>query len=160
MNGASLVALLLTIYGDPQVRVLVLLSLANVVVGIARAILPTNQEQFRLAKLADWLRTVLVWMMGYGAVYLLTLAQPGLQLGGLTPKDAAFGAIVAALVGYVIQNVRESGVPLPEVLGGRSKVLGTDPIPAAELAYLEPIVERKAIVQVTGTGSLGGRQPD
>lgn len=129
MKEANLGELLLTIYGDQQVRVLVLLTLANVIVGIARAILPTNDEHFRLAKLADWLRTLLVWMMGYGAVYLVTLAQPALSLGGVTPKDAAFAAITLALLGYVFQNVRDSGLPLPDFLGGRSKVLGTDPVP-------------------------------
>lgn len=135
MNDSGFIHLLIAIYSDAQVKVLVLLTLANVLMGLARAALPTNETRFRLAVVADWLRTVMVWMAGYGALYLVTLAQPELALTisgvRVTPKDAAFAAIVAALLGYVFQNIKEIGLPLPDFLGGRSKVIGANgPTPA------------------------------
>lgn len=113
--------LLMRVYGDEQVKVLVLLTLANVLVGLARAAM----AGFRLAKVADWMKQVLVWFAGYGALYLVTLAQPEMQLGGITPKDAGFAFIVLALLGYVFQNVKDMGMKLPDFMGGRSRVLGT-----------------------------------
>ena len=108
------VQLIQSIYGTQEVRYLVALIAANVGLGVVGAI---GKGAFDLTRLADWLRTRAVPLLGgYGAAVLLSRAQP--ELAALA--TAAYVTVVATLLGHVLGSLREFGIPLPDALAGRS----------------------------------------
>jgi hypothetical protein len=103
--------LLRAIYAHDQVRYLLLLVAGNLVLGVAASL---KTGDFALTLLADWLtKRVLPLMAGYGAAALLALARPS-EFGLV--RDAAFATLALALVGYVLANLRDVGIPVPDAL--------------------------------------------
>ncbi len=109
----SVLAVIVAILGAAQIKYLLLLILANLVLGIVSSMIGGD---FRLTKLADWLvKRVLLLVAGYGAAALLAYAQPDMSY----VRDAAYYTLGAALVGYVLANLKDMGVPLPDALAGK-----------------------------------------
>ncbi len=109
----DLTSVIQALYGNQQVFYLVILVAANVLLGIASAL---YQGQFRLTNVGTWTtERVVPLSLGYGACALLALANP--QLGLL--RDAAFAFIAATLLGHILANLQELGIPLPTSLAGK-----------------------------------------
>lgn len=110
-----------TLYANDQVRILVLLILANLVLGTAASLV---SQDFKLTHLADWLyRRVLPMLLGYGGARILALAGPDLGIP-LGVDTIAFAALAAMLVGYCLRSLREIGFPLPDALAGGGRAPG------------------------------------
>lgn len=112
--------LLHVVYGHEQLKYLIGLVVANLVLGVAASV---KAGDFHLTLVADWLtKRVLPLLAGYGSAALLAWSNPELAL----LRDAAFGTLVLALFGYVTSNLADLGVPIPaplarpkpDVLGG------------------------------------------
>jgi hypothetical protein len=111
------------IYGHPIVRFVGALIAANILTGLAAALFSPATMPFRLAAVGDWLFSrAIPYLLGAGAVQLLLMATPpdfadkAQMLGNIV-----WGFVVAALIGKVIQNLKELGIPLPEQLGDKPK---------------------------------------
>lgn len=116
----DLSALLLTIYSHPLVRWVGALLAANVLLGISTSL---YTRSFRLAATGDWLLSrALPYLLGSGAVQLVALAAAGEYrdvVGAIQTATWAF--VMAALIGKIVEQLRELGVPLPAALGDLPK---------------------------------------
>jgi hypothetical protein len=109
-----------TIYNNGWVRFAVALIVADVVSGVALAL---YNRDFRLAQVSEFLVTrAIPYLLGAGVVQLVLLAAP-LEYAGLMKglEVAVWGFVVAALLGHVLDNLRQMGLPIPEVLGAKRK---------------------------------------
>lgn len=105
--------LLQTIYSNPQVKYLLILIAANLILGILSSL---RARDFRLTAVADfvWDRVV-PFVVGYGVVALIATVNPELAV----VRDFVWAALTAALLGYVLVNLKELGVPLPTMLANK-----------------------------------------
>ncbi len=111
MDGIT--QLVSAILGHEHVRYLVYLVIANLLLGIVASL---KSGDFRLTRVADWLGgRVFPLLAGYGSAALIAVARP--ELGLL--RDAAFLTLTATLLGYVLGNLKDFGVQLPEQLAGK-----------------------------------------
>ena len=114
---------LIAIYQQPEVTWLVYLIIANVVTGIIASL---RCGDFRLTKLADFLwKRVIPLLVGYGVAVFLASVQPNISL----LKDGAFTACVAVMLGYVLNNLRDWGIPIPDLLAGKGPPNPASPAP-------------------------------
>lgn len=95
-----------------KLTVLMALIVANFLTGLAVSI---KTATFRLKELGDLLRSrVVPYILGYLAVGVVALVdatwQPAIMV--------VWGIIVLTLGGAIIQNLKELGIKLPNVLGG------------------------------------------
>lgn len=105
--------LIMTIYSNPQVKYLLILIAANLVLGV---LVSLRSKDFRLIAVADfvWNRIIPV-LTGYGVVAFIATANP--ELGVV--RDFVWVALTAGLLGLVLTNLKDLKVPLPEMLAGR-----------------------------------------
>lgn len=108
-----MVDLLKQIYSQAEVQWLIYLMIANVITGIIASI---RRGDFRLTQLADWLWTrVIPLLSGYGVAAFLASANPDVAW----LKQAAFVAATGVMIGYVLNNLRDWGVTIPDQLAGK-----------------------------------------
>ena len=109
-----------TIYGHPLVKFVLGLMAANILTGVAVA---ARSRDFRLGALGDWLMTTAIpYLLGAGAVQIvLGVAPPDYAQQAQALGTLVWGIVLAALLGKVIQNLRDLGMPLPEALGDKAK---------------------------------------
>lgn len=112
--------LLFAVYSHPVVRAVLGLLVANVVSGIAVSL---YTKQFRLAATADWLMSrAIPFLLGAGTLNLVLYTVPAPWSGVSEAATTAVWLFVcAALVGKILDNLREMGLPIPRVLTDRAK---------------------------------------
>lgn len=159
------------IYGHPMVRAVVGLLLANVLVGIATSL---YRGDFHLAETADFLRTRAVpYLLGAGTIQLvLTTVLP--EWSGLSGAagTAVWMFVMAALVGHILGQLRDMGLPIPAMLGRapaapespdpppRDAVRLTEKIRALGLRDTEALVDREMALRESGwEGRAGFNDP-
>lgn len=122
---------LISIFSTGWVKAVVVLMFANVATGIAVAL---YTGVFDLGDLASWLRSRAVPYLLGGAAAKLAVQIGGADLG-ITPDmaDAVWAFVILALVGHIIQNLRELGLPLSQQFGApRSDSLSPPSPPLVE----------------------------
>jgi hypothetical protein len=108
-----MIDLLKSIYSSDQVNYLAALIVANLILGVLASL---RAGDFRLTRLADWLwNRVVPLMVAYGVAGLLAYTKP--ELAYL--QTAAFGTITLTLLGYILSNLKDFGVNIPEGLAGK-----------------------------------------
>jgi len=106
--------IIISIYNQPYVKYLVALIVANLALGILTSL---RNNDFKLTRLADWLWSrVIPLLVGYGVAAFLAYSNP--ELGWL--KDAAFGTLTLTLLGYILSNLRDFGINLPDQVAGKA----------------------------------------
>lgn len=107
-----------------MVRWVLALLVANFVTGVLVALSPHTPERFRFGALADWMYNAFLLVAAAVTVQALVYYATSDYRPILEPASLATWAFVLAkLVGKIVENLRDLGVPLPEVLGDRRKVL-------------------------------------
>ncbi len=105
--------ILQALFSNEQMKYLVALIVANLILGIAASI---KGRDFKLTAVADWLLgRVLPLLLGYGSAALIAWSNPEMEF----IRTAAFGTLTIALLGYIMANLRDFGVPLPDLLAGK-----------------------------------------
>lgn len=95
-----------------KLSVLAVLICANLAAGIAVAIC---RKTFRLKAVADFLVSrVLPYLLSYLAIGLVATFEPAWRVS----LTVVWGLMVAALDGAILTNLREMGLPLPDILAG------------------------------------------
>lgn len=101
------------IFGSQDLRWLAVLLLANLVIGVIASI---KLQDFRLTRLADWLGSrVLPLMGGYAVAAMIAWANPGFGY----VERAAYATVTLALLGYILSNLKDFGIPLPNALAAK-----------------------------------------
>lgn len=105
--------IIVSIYNQPYVKYLVALIAANLVLGILASL---RNGDFKLTRLADWLWSrVIPLLVGYGVAAFLAYSNPDLAW----LKEAAFGTLTLTLLGYILSNLRDFGVNLPDQVASK-----------------------------------------
>ncbi len=120
MSTEVLYAFVFATFGHPIVRAVLGLLAANVLVGIAASL---YTRSFRLGAVGDWLLTrAIPYLLGAATVQLVLLAVPQEWSGiGQAAATAVWLFVCAALVGKVLDMLRELGIPIPETLTDTKK---------------------------------------
>lgn len=132
-----MIELLQAFWNDGKVEVLVILVALDFVLGILAAL---KLGIFRLSYVADFLRKDVLFKMGaylglYAGAYYAGDADiviDGLDLGVLA--GSAYVVILAAMVGSILNSVRELGL-----------VPGLDPPPSADRSAVEMVTADEGI---------------
>src|SRR6185295_126549 len=110
--------LAVAIFDQPMVKAIAVLLFGNVLAGIAVAL---YRRAFYLAALGDWLLSrAIPYVLGDATVQVMLFAglpdhpEIGASLGTLV-----HGFVCAALLGHILQNLREIGLPIPSALGDK-----------------------------------------
>ncbi len=106
--------LLISIYGNDQLKYLIGLVLANVVLAILASL---KSRDFRLTRVADWLEHLFYMVVGYGVAGGLAYVNPDLGV----VKDAAFYSLGAVALGYIFSQLKDFGLNLPDQIAGKPK---------------------------------------
>jgi phage-related holin len=118
--GESFGTVLQQMFGNRiAVSLLVLIAL-DVVTGLGVAF---AKWEFHLAQIGDFMLTKAIpYIIGAGAIQAMVLSLPP-EFGsfvGVT-SDAAWAFPILAMVGHVLDNIRQMGMPIPEFLGAKPK---------------------------------------
>lgn len=120
LAGHDFGSVIQAIYGNSFVRIALALVGADILAGLAVAIM---KRDFHLAEIGNFLLSKAVpYFLGAGALQLVLLAVPP-EWSGLTKTagDAVWLFVIAALVGHVLDNLRQIGLPVPAALGAKDK---------------------------------------
>jgi hypothetical protein len=101
------------VYANVWVRAIVGLMLADVMTGIG---LSLYYREFRLGATADFLFTrAIPYLLGAGTVQVILLTVPTELRGAITTGagGAVWAAALAAMLGHVLDNLRQLGLPVP-----------------------------------------------
>jgi len=91
-----------------KLATLVSLILANLIAGVAASI---KTGEFRLAALADFmLKRIVAYILGYLSIVVVAVIQPEWRAA----ITLVWAFIVAALVGHLLGNLKDLGLPIPE----------------------------------------------
>src|SRR4249920_623707 len=107
--------------GDEQVKAVIILIVADIILGIIAAVVDSGQH-FSLTYIANFLRNdVLGKVVPWFALYALGKTSGSTILGVdfSTIADGAFVLVSAALVGSLLSSLGDLGLPIPAELGGR-----------------------------------------
>lgn len=121
LAGASFGTVLQLVFGNAMVQAALWLVLADVLSGIA---LSFYTKEFRLGAVADFLLTrAIPYFLGAGSLQLVLLSVPA-EWSGIadTGSTTIWLFAVAALVGHLLDNLRQMGLPIPQVLGDKPKI--------------------------------------
>ena len=95
-----------------KLTTLMALLLANWIIALAVSI---KSGTFRLKELADLMRSrVVPYILGYLAIGVVATIDTAWE----SAVPIAWAVILAALVGAIIQNLKELGINIPNPLGG------------------------------------------
>lgn len=101
---------LLTLLQVPQMKWIIILIAADVVLGIIAALI---RKDFRLGKLANFMfRPVLGYIFGFAIITLISQALPSLAM----IAQVSYILIILALIGSILNNLSKSGLKLPAYL--------------------------------------------
>lgn len=101
---------IISLFTNYQMQAIVILLVADVVLGIIAALI---KKEFVLRKLGKFMKgPVLAYVFGFAVIELVGQALPSLAL--IVP--AVFVLVVLALLGSIIRNVGNIGLPLPKFL--------------------------------------------
>lgn len=96
-----------------KLSVLLAMVFANLITGVAVSI---YTKTFRLKEIGGFLTTkVLPYVLVYFAMGIVVLVEKTWEVALV----AVWVIIVASLAGAIIQNLREMGIKIPEILGGK-----------------------------------------
>lgn len=105
------------IFNHPMVRFALALLAADVLSGVGISL---YQKTFKLGASADFLWSrALPYFLGAGGLQLVIMSiPPDYPIGGVDSAltTVVWGFVVAALVGQMLDNLRQMGLPIPEVL--------------------------------------------
>lgn len=124
------------IYSTGWVRLVMVLLLANVIMGLLVA---WQRKVFELSAVGSWLRSrALPLLLGAGVaklVMLVLLSDPTFPVA-LSPAwaDLVWAFALLELVGHLAENFRELGLPLPAFLGAHGSDAPSPPLPT----HVEP----------------------
>lgn len=93
----------------------------NVVLGIASSL---YHKEFRMGAIADWLLSRIVpYVLAAAGLQVALHFVPDKYAGGLTREysEIVWAFVILALIGKIVQQLREIGAPLPAALGDRPK---------------------------------------
>lgn len=106
----ALYSLLTAIYSSQLVTYLIALILGNLLLGVVASL---RQGDFALTLVSDWLwNRVIPLLAGYGVAAALAYVQPSLYILG----DVAFATLAVTLLGYILRNLSDIGIPIPNGL--------------------------------------------
>jgi hypothetical protein len=120
LSGHDFGSVIQAIYGNAFVRIALALVGADILSGVAVSL---KNGEFRLAEVGNFLLSKAVpYFLGAGSLQLVLLAVPP-EWSGVTGAlaDAVWLFVVAALVGHVLDNLRQIGLPVPAALGAKAK---------------------------------------
>jgi phage-related holin len=104
-----------------KLSVLMGFILGNLTTGIAASI---YRREFRLKALADFMfRRILAYVVAYFGVAIIALVEPAWK----DLVTAVWGILLATLLGHILGNLREMGVPIPISIAGRRGEVGPPP---------------------------------
>ncbi len=124
-------------WNDGKVEILVLLVALDFFLGVIAAL---KLGTFRLSYIADFLRKDVLFKMGTylilyaGALYAgqADIVIDGLDMGVIA--GSAYALIVLAMVGSILNSIRELGI-----------IPGTDPQPAADRSVVDMVAADEGI---------------
>jgi len=100
---------ILSVISKTEAQILIYLVIANLILGVVRAVVI---GEFEFAKLADFWKTTLGVFGGYLSVAIVSIKIADfVQL-----RDVAWIALVALLVSKIKDNLKEMGVPIPNIV--------------------------------------------
>lgn len=112
----SIVDFITVAVANDQARLLVVLVLANFVLGVVQAV---STKTFTLVRVGDYARTrLLPVLVVYAMAALVTWAAPTDPIFGKV-RDVVFTTEVATLSGLLFANLKDFGVPVPATLAGK-----------------------------------------
>ena len=98
------------------------LLIANFITGLLVAAHPNTAERFHLGQVADWMVRALFMVIGAVTVQVLAYYSTADYRGLFDPlATTSWVLVIAALVGKVLQNLRELGLKVPDTLGDKPK---------------------------------------
>ncbi len=101
---------LLTLLQIPQMKWIITLIAADVVLGIIAALM---KKDFRLGKLANFMfKPVLGYVFGFAIIALIPQALPSLAM----ITQVSYILIILALLGSILNNLARLGLKLPAYL--------------------------------------------
>jgi hypothetical protein len=107
VDKSQLVQLLQAILANDQVRLILILVAADVLLGISASI---KTKSFQLCRLGDFLgNKIIPYLLGYAAVRAVVTVMPDWESYG----TGVWLIIVVALLGDVAGNLDAIGFPLP-----------------------------------------------
>ncbi len=131
----SITEILHSFAGDEQVKAVIILIVADLILGIIAAVVNPAQ-QFHLNYVGNFLRNdVLGKVVPWFALYALGKTSGSAVLGVdfSTIADGAFVVVAAALVGSLLGSLGDMGLPIPAELGGHVSLQKPPPeTPAAQ----------------------------
>ena len=96
-----------------KLNVVMVLIIANLLTGVAVSI---KTGTFRLKELGNLMTTrIIPYVLGYLAVGVVAVIDGT----WVVAVPVTWGIIVLTLAGAIIQNLKELGINLPDILGGR-----------------------------------------
>lgn len=99
-----------TALATSQVQTIVLLIMADIVLGVVAALL---KKEFVLGKLAGFMkRGILTYVFGFAVLSITAAALPSLAI----VLQAAYVLIILALLGSILDNLGKLGLPIPKIL--------------------------------------------
>jgi hypothetical protein len=118
---------LIATFSTPWVKVVIVLMACNILSGVAVALF---RGVFNLGDLASWLRTRAVPYLLGGATAKLAVQGGGADVG-ITPgmADVIWGFVILSLLGHIVENLRELGLPLSFQLGAPRSDSLSPPLP-------------------------------
>lgn len=109
------------VFGNGWVLAILGLIAADVMSGIAKSL---YDGDFRLAATGDFLWTrAIPFILGAGSLQVILLTVPPDYQGAVTSglSTAVWVAALGALVGQVLDNLRQMGLPIPAILTAKQK---------------------------------------
>lgn len=101
---------MISLFGNYQMQIIVILLLADVVLGIIAA---CAKKVFDFRKLGNFMKgPVLGYVLGFAVIEIVGQALPHLSV----IVSVAFVLIVIALLGSALKNLNRLGLPLPGFL--------------------------------------------
>jgi hypothetical protein len=117
LYGQSFGTVVKMIFNHAMVQFALALLAADVLSGLAISL---YQKQFKLGASADFLWSrALPYFLGAGALQLVVMTiPPSYPIGGVDSAltSVIWGFVVAALLGQLLDNLRQMGLPIPEIM--------------------------------------------
>lgn len=99
-----------SLFASGQIQIILLLIVADIVLGIIAALI---KKDFALGNLATFMgKGIIPYLFGFAVVQTVGAAQPAYSF--IVP--VVFVLVVAALVGSILNNLDGLGVKLPKIL--------------------------------------------
>ena len=118
----DLQALVTSLLQHPLTPFVLALLITNLVTGLLVAVWPTTREKFTLGSVGDWMLRAMTYVLGALSVQVLAYYAVGEYKIIFDPLvTACWAFVIAALVGKVLQNLREFGFPIPAFMGEKPK---------------------------------------